>query len=305
MRDRTVDRARGHWREILPALGINAGFLNGKHQPCPVCGGRDRARFDNRHNEGDYFCSQCGAGTGITLLMKVHGWDYAMAAARIDEIVGKEPIIVKTSPKTPQLPDRRVLRRLWCESAPIEQGHPAGLYLANRGIERIPTCLRHIRGLRHAEGTLHPGMLALFHGPDGRSSTIHRTWLTEEGQKAPVDPVRMFMPGKIATGGAVRLFPIAPKIGIAEGIETALAAAQIHDFPVWATLTEGLLRTWEPPAEIRNVVIFGDNDENYVGQAAAFELARRLVVIKKISVEVRLPKLVGFDWNDVLIEAMQ
>jgi putative DNA primase/helicase len=45
---KTIDAARGRWREILPPLGIPLKFLNGKHQPCPACGGRDRARFDDR-----------------------------------------------------------------------------------------------------------------------------------------------------------------------------------------------------------------------------------------------------------------
>ncbi len=42
----TVSHALGHWPRILPALGIQV--LKNRHQPCPVCGGSDRFRFDDR-----------------------------------------------------------------------------------------------------------------------------------------------------------------------------------------------------------------------------------------------------------------
>ena len=83
----TLDAAHGHWQEILPDLGVPHRALNGKHQPCPACGGKDRFRFTDRHGDGDYFCSGCGAGKGVSLIAKVNGWDYAEAAKRIDELI--------------------------------------------------------------------------------------------------------------------------------------------------------------------------------------------------------------------------
>ncbi len=55
-----VKAARGHWAKILPALGVN--ILKNRHQPCPVCGGKDRFRFDDQEGRGTWFCNQCGAG---------------------------------------------------------------------------------------------------------------------------------------------------------------------------------------------------------------------------------------------------
>ena len=303
MGDRTADRARGRWLEILPAFGIDRRFLNGKHHPCPVCGGKDRFRFDNKNHFGEYFCSQCGAGHGIKLLMIFNGWDYAETAKQVDKLIGNAPALkfVKT---TINVPNKKSLRNLWTKSAAISANDPAGRYLASRSIERVPKCLRYVQKMRHQNGGIYHGMIAVFSGPDGTPSTLHRTYLTEEGRKADVDPVRMFMPGQIAKGGAVRLMECDKKLGVAEGIETALSAAQIHDIPVWATLNEGLLRVWEPPAEVKFIVVFGDNDENFVGQSAAFDLAKRLARTKEIFVEVRIPKLVGHDWNDSLCEAM-
>jgi putative DNA primase/helicase len=96
-------------------------------------------------------------------------------------------------------------------------------------------------------------------------------------------------------------------MGVAEGIETALAAWQRFGHPVWATTSEVLLQRWVPPPEAKHVVIYGDNDFNFVGQRAAYALAARLVhdaVKDKIDlqVEVRVPRTAGLDWADAEAE---
>jgi hypothetical protein len=86
-RPRTAEAAHGRWREILPSLGVPAAFLTGKHSPCPACGGKDRFRFDDRHGDGDYYCSQCDAGKGIGLVAKVNGCTFAEAAKMVDDVI--------------------------------------------------------------------------------------------------------------------------------------------------------------------------------------------------------------------------
>ena len=100
---RLIDAARGRWREILPPLGIPLKFLNGKHQACPACGGRDRARFDDRRGNGDYFCSHCGAGNGFDLLQKVHGWAFGETARRVDQIIGNLPTVIQPPRRTEEV----------------------------------------------------------------------------------------------------------------------------------------------------------------------------------------------------------
>src|SRR5579863_57963 len=85
----TVERARHRWREILPRSGIDTRFLSNKHGPCPLCGGKDRFRFDDRDGTGSYICNQCGAGVGLILIRKLNGWDYPTACNEIDRILGK------------------------------------------------------------------------------------------------------------------------------------------------------------------------------------------------------------------------
>lgn len=87
----TIERAKGRWREILPQLGIDTRFLSNRHGPCPLCGGKDRFRFDDRDGSGSYYCNQCGPGPGIMLVRKKHGWDHTAACRAVDEIIGTEP----------------------------------------------------------------------------------------------------------------------------------------------------------------------------------------------------------------------
>ncbi|EKW84844.1 zinc-binding domain of primase-helicase family protein, partial [Escherichia coli 97.0007] len=61
--------ARGHWSRILPALGVNV--LKNRHQPCPVCAGKDRFRFDDQEGRGTWFCNQCGAGDGLGMVLSL------------------------------------------------------------------------------------------------------------------------------------------------------------------------------------------------------------------------------------------
>jgi hypothetical protein len=61
------------------------------------------------------------------------------------------------------------------------------------------------------------------------------------------------MAGKPVARGAVRLFPAAEYMGIAEGIETALAAAQRFGVPVWSCISAAGIQSFEPPEGIREL----------------------------------------------------
>lgn len=107
------------------------------------------------------------------------------------------------------------------------------------------------------------------------------------------------MPGKVPDGSAIRLCPPAERLGIAEGIETALAAARLFNMPVWAATNATMLAKWQPPDCAREIIVFGDADPAFGGQAAAYSLAHRLAVRDR-TVRVELPPQIGTDWADVL-----
>jgi len=302
---RTVEASHGRWHEILPRLGVPAQFLNGKHQPCPICGGRDRARFDDRQGDGDYFCSQCGAGKGLKLVMEVNGWDYAEAAKRVDEIIGNLPEDAPARPEPKKVDHKAALRELWKRSQPIAAGDPAWLYLYSRGLKVVSEALRYVPGMYHSETkSEHPGMIAMVCDQHGKPATLHRTYLTKDGKKAFAEKCRKMMPGELPKGGAIRLRPMEAdrKLGVAEGIETALSAGYLNSVPVWSTTSEALLQVWQPPKEAKHVVVFGDSDLNFVGQNAAYALAKRLAIENGLKVEVIIPDRAGYDWNDVLLQ---
>ena len=68
--------------------------------------------------------------------------------------------------------------------------------------------------------------------------------------------------------------------------------------PVWSVIDAGKMEKWIPPEGCEHVVVFGDRDRNYRGQAAAYTLGYRLSP-RLEKVRVSLPPMYG-DWNDAL-----
>ena len=304
---RTAEAAKGQWRGILTTLGVPESALKDRHGPCPMCGGTDRFRFDNKEGKGTYICGQCGAGDGMALAMAFTGREYRDVADEIDTLLGNtkfEPD--KPKPQMTDAQRRDALREVYTASAPIQQGDLAATYLEARGVGEItyPNALRFASALRDGDGGVRPAMVALVgrHGED-RMDTIHRTYLRPDGKaKAEMAAPRKLMPGPIPDGACVMLsdWTGSGTLGIAEGIETAMSASALYDVPVWAAINSTMLAKWTPPDGCDEVVIFSDNDAKFGGQAAAYALAHRLAV-KGLDVHVKVPDVVGEDFNDVLM----
>jgi putative DNA primase/helicase len=298
-RERIGDLCVGRWESILTSLGVAPEVLTGKHRPCPMCGGKDRFRFDNKEGRGTWYCSHCGAGDGFKFLLLSNNWTFPQAAREVERVLGMSREDAPRSDFTDEQ-KRQTLRRAWKQSVPIVVGDPVWEYLHGRtGIEFLPTDIRYHRALPYGD-SLYPAMLGVVTMPDGHPSTMHRTWLDGKGGKAPVDQPKKVFSGTIK-GGAIRLAPLAECLGIAEGIETALAASVLFGMPVWAAISANGVQQWEPPAGVSSVVVFADNDENFVGQNAGYALAQSLAR-RGMKAEVRIPAVVGTDWADVYVE---
>lgn len=288
----------GKWHGIFNSLGIEVG--DGKHCGCPICGGVDRFRFDNKENKGTWFCNHCGAGDGFSMVQKVLNCDFAAAAKQIEPLIGR----ITTTSNEPQEPTitPEKLRAIYKSSKVATQSCQVGQYLHGRGLKIVPATLRYAPKCWNSELKKEiPAMLAVFTMPDGTAVTMHRTYLDGMGGKAKgVVSVKKALPSlKKMTGGAIRLWPVTDGIvGVAEGIETAIAAHELTGMAVWSVMSTTIMAGFIPPKGVTHLHIFADNDLNYAGQRAAYELANKISVTTDISVIVHMPEMPGTDWLD-------
>jgi putative DNA primase/helicase len=184
---------------------------------------------------------------------------------------------------------------MWNSALPIA-GTVADTYLSNRGLTAISQTLRFLPDAWHAPSAQrHPAMLARLQDTRGEMLAVQRTFLATGGHKADVNPTRMML-GSLKAG-AVQLAPAVERLGLAEGVESALAASAIHSIPCWAACGARLHRV-ALPGDIRQVILFADNDPSGLQTA---ERAFRRFRTEGRRVEIRTPEREGADWNDVLL----
>jgi putative DNA primase/helicase len=180
--------------------------------------------------------------------------------------------------------------RIFAEARPITAGDPVDLYLRGRSLRPAaggwPVDLRSHPRLRHPSCAYLPAMVAIVRDVASRPVAVARTWLTTDGRKADVHPVRATLGASQC--GSVQLGGVAPAVALAEGIEDALAVALLAPgWPCWATLGEAGMRRVSLPSLARRVVLVPDRDD--VGASAARELADRLRREGR-TVEIRWPR---------------
>lgn len=196
------------------------------------------------------------------------------------------------------------IAQLWAQCVPLTRGDAVVRYITARGISAwpLPTVLRCHAAMPylHAGKKLgvFPAMVAPVMSPDGRLVALHRTYLTSNGRKADVpSPKKLTGSAGRLAGACIPLHePAAGSIGIAEGIETALAAWCASGVPTVASYCAGNLAAWQWPAGLRRLVIFADADA--AGRQAAAELQDRARAVR-MRVDLMMPTDPGADWCDV------
>lgn len=307
--------ATGRWSEILTGAGISDDFLRKKGRPCPLCGGTDRFAFYKEKPDGYWFCRGCGYGDGLKLLQLWRKEHFTETLAYLEHVLGlptpEETPVKHTAKKGHGQSRQDKLQHLWDEAMPLDQldaTDPVIQYLRSRGLPQKSLELRSHPSLDYWE-TLDdgekqcqqwPAMIARVTDDEGNLVSLHRTYLSDDGKKAPVDAPKKLFAGH-ADHGLVRLMPPGECLGFAEGIETALAAQVVWKIPVWSAISVGgFQKITELPDCVKKVIIFGDNDKSFVGQAGAWALAARLRRdFPQLGIRVEIPEVTGFDWNDV------
>lgn len=230
---------------------------------------------------------------------------------RLERIAAEKFWAVQAAERAQRAP---ALNRQWGECLPVADGDPVSLYLRQRlavpEFQRlnVPAALRlHPEMPYFHDGKRAgpwPAMVAELTAADGARATLHKTWVTKDGFKAPTfGPAKKLAPAcGIVVGGCIRL--VTPSewsgdlLAIAEGIETALAARILTDFPTVAAYSAGALAAWIWPKTLRKLVIFADHDD--AGARAAVDLKERARA-GGLWVEVLTPTRSGEDWCDVLV----
>ncbi|MCX7392492.1 MAG: phage/plasmid primase, P4 family [Planctomycetales bacterium] len=81
--------AAGRWVSILAAHGFDAATLDGRHHPCPACGGVDRFRaFNDVEQTGGCFCNQCFSssnGDGIAAVRWLNSWTFPQTVSALGD----------------------------------------------------------------------------------------------------------------------------------------------------------------------------------------------------------------------------
>jgi len=295
----------GRWYGILTNLGISEDFLTKKHGPCPMCqNGVDRFRWIDEGGSGNWFCNQCfpQAGDSIALIQKVLGWSFPETIERILEIVGGCSKM-ETEKKIDIAKVKEILNKIFKDSVPLTGSDPVSKYLHSRKLVLSPENVRYCPELYHSDTKTHyPGMIGMVMNSKGVPVALHRTYLSRDVVgKAEIESPKKLTPGtEPLSGCAIRLFPVrGEELGIAEGVETAIACTQIFDIPTWACISNTIMEGFIVPEGIRKVIICGDADAHFVGQLSAYKLANRLYK-EDFLVEVRIPEIIPSDWCDTL-----
>ncbi|WBU52994.1 toprim domain-containing protein [Paracoccus sp. SCSIO 75233] len=176
-------------------------------------------------------------------------------------------------------------------------GTPVHAYLQGRGITiQLPDCIRFRRNAYGRYGA----MVALATDAAGDVLAIQQVYLTANGRKAPVDPVKRT--NKAVDGwaerAAVRL-PGREPLVLCEGVETALSVWQATGQEVWACLGISNIARAPVPEQAR-VIIARDGDapgskaEGQILRSANTLSARGLTVLMATPPE-------GEDFNDMLL----
>ncbi len=309
----TKQAAIGRWSEIFEYYGLPP--VTGKNHfkgNCPICERKGKYRCDDKNGTGSYICV-CGSGDGWTLLSSFTGKEFKVLAAEVDQLIGNtfERSHIPADPVKSSIAQQRARVSHKYSKLSALRGTGADRYLKARGINSLPVeQVRFCDSQRTFDGNFQ-SIYALATDDKGELCYLHRTLLDGDKNANVGGAAKKMMKLQDdayldhARSIAIRMFPPASTLGIAEGIETALACHQITQCNTWATLNTTFMKKFRVPLGVQNLIIFADADSNAAGHAAAFECAAANLHAKNDlqQVSVRWPQT--GDFNDLLVNGSE
>lgn len=208
----------------------------------------------------------------------------------------------------------------WLKAKARLEGTPVERYLARRGIALAalahpPGAIRYLPRAQHVDAdgvvTDWPAMMAAMSDAHGRVRAVHRTFLTDAGDKAPVEPVKKIWPS--FKGCAIRLAKGKPALtpeeaarrgvagplvlteGIEDGLTVALACPRLR---VWAAGSLGNMAAVPLLPCVTELIICADNDDH---EQARRQLDRVVAMLRQRGARVRIARAwTGKDVNDLV-----
>jgi hypothetical protein len=191
------------------------------------------------------------------------------------------------------------------------RGHSRVLYSEPCGDEK-PTVDPSWRTWQGDDGqwwksTHKPALIAAVTDLDGNLTAVQRIWCERSYEvdstcTGPQDArARGISTRKKTLGhlgnGAVQLAPATDTLGLAEGVETGVAAMRLFRFPVWATCGSARLHSITLPDCVERVLIFADRGE--AGERAAEQAVKTYG--RRGDAQALFPDAPHKDWNEQLI----
>ena len=192
---------------------------------------------------------------------------------------------------------QRAAQGLWSKAGPIA-GTPSDDYLANRGLSSISPELRYLArtplgpsaNVRH-----HPAIIAAVRADEGVIA-VQRIFLNgDTGGPAAFSPHRRSL-GPLGIGAVRLAWPDDGELGLAEGVEDAVAVTQLTGMACWALLGNLRFGTAAIPDSVTDLHLFVDND---AGGDTAWELGSAHFARGGRTIVKRQPRMPGYDWDDV------
>ena len=285
-------QAVGKWQSIFSSLGIDVG--NGKHCPCPVCGGKDRFRFDNKNGRGTYICNQCGSGDGLELIKNYYHYDAKEASSKVAECLNLRNTSTSSDLKSDlqnNIPENPVCKKVNYLLAKAILGQSD--YLTEKGLTFDLTLLddgRIFVPLININSEYTGGQ---FIEPNGNKRLMRGS--NKKGAFIWVSP-KLGRPDEVS-----KELLTATEIIICEGLATGISIAEFRQQSIVISAIDAGnlihvakdLRELNPTAKI---IIAGDND---IGQSPNTGLAKAIEAAQAVNGYYSVPDTdYKCDWDD-------